>query len=175
MPAYPFQCIASDFFKYGGYHYLVAVDRYSNWPIVERASDGAQGLISALRTTFVTFGISEELTSDGGPEYTATATQKFLQSWGVRHRVSSVAFPHSNCRAEIAVKTIKRLIMENTGPNGTLNTDKFQRAVLHYRNTPDRDTGLSPAMCVRQKHPRLYSSTPRTISATSYMARDSSR
>ena len=95
---------------------MVAVDRYSNWPIVERASDGAQGLISALRSTFITFGISEELTSDGGPQYTAHATQKFLNNWGVRHRLSSVAFPHSNCRAEIAVKTIKRLIMQNTGP-----------------------------------------------------------
>ena len=148
IPSYPFECIASDFFQYAGYHYLVAVDRYSNWPIVELASDGAQGLISALRATFATFGISEELTSDGGPEYTANATKQFLNNWGVRHRVSSVAFPHSNCRAEIAVKTIKRLIMENTGPKGTLNTEKFQRAILQYRNTPDRETGLSPAMCV---------------------------
>ena len=148
MPAYPFQSIASDFFSYGGHHYLVAVDRYSSWPIVERASDGAQGLISALRTTFITFGISEELSSDGGPEYTAKATQTFLRNWGVRHRVASVAFPHSNNRAEVAVKSVKRLIMDNTGPNGTLNTDKFQRAILHYRNTPDRETGISPAMCI---------------------------
>ena len=40
---------------------------------------------------------------------------------------------------------MKRLIAENTGPGGTLDTDKMLRAMLQYRNTPDPDTGLSPA------------------------------
>ena len=148
LPAYPFQCVCSDYFHYLGKNYLIVVDRYSSWPIVEQAAEGAKGLITALRRTFVTFGISEELSSDGGTEYTANATQTFLNNWGVHHRLSSVSNPHSNCRAEVGVKTAKRMIMENTGPNGTLDTDKFMRAMLQYRNTPDRDTGLSPAMAV---------------------------
>ncbi|XP_063960192.1 uncharacterized protein LOC135155220 [Lytechinus pictus] len=147
-PDYPFQCICADFFHYKGCNYLVIVDRYSNWPIVERSNQGATGLISCLRRTFVTFGIPGELASDGCPEFTAAVTRRFLKDWGIYHRLSSVAYPHSNCRAEVAVKSVKRLIKSNTSPAGALDTDTFQRAMLHYRNTLDRDTKLSPAMCV---------------------------
>ena len=148
LPEYPFQCICADYFSFRGTSYLVIVDRYSNWPIVERLSDGATGLVSSLKRTFATFGIPEELASDGGPEFIAEITRKCLQNYGVHHRLSSVAFARSNGRAEVGVKTMKRLLADNTGCNGDLNTDKFQRAVLQYRNTPDRDTKLSPAMCI---------------------------
>ena len=96
----------------------------------------------------MTYGIPEELASDGGPEFTSNATRQFLKNWGVHHRLSSVAFPHSNCRAEVGVKTVKRLILDNTTPHGDLDIDAFQRAMLQYRNTPDHDTKLSPAMCI---------------------------
>ena len=128
--------------------YLVIVDRYSNWPIIERNTDGADGLVASLRRTFVTYGIPDELSSDGGPQFTSTKTQTFLKNWGVHHRLLSVAFPHSNCRAEIGVKTVKRMMTDNTGPKGEIDTDSFQRAMLKYRNCPDPTTTLSPAMCI---------------------------
>ena len=90
-----------------GTNYLVAVDRYSNWPIVEKAKDGAKGLMDSLRQTFSTFGIPDEISSDGGKEFVAEVTQIFLRNWGTYHRKSSVAFPHSNSPAKVGVKTVK--------------------------------------------------------------------
>ena len=124
------------------------VDRFSGWPIVQRSTNGATGLISNLRSTFVTFGIPDDITTDGGPEFTATITKKFLSDWGVHHRLCSVANPHSNSRAEIGVKTVKRALAGNTPANGELDCDGFQQAMLTYRNTPDPITKVSPAIAV---------------------------
>ena len=133
---------------YKGKNYLVIIDRYSNWPIVVRSNDGSKGLVDCLRQTFATYGIPNELASDGGLEFTSQMTRKFLQDWGVCHRISSVAFPHSNCRAEVGVKVAKRIIADNTSHTGDLNVDTFQRAILGYRNTPSPDSGISPAQCL---------------------------
>ena len=40
------------------------------------------------------------------------------------------------------------MLMDNTDPNFEINLDKFQTCMLQYRNTPDRDTGLSPAQLI---------------------------
>ena len=147
-PEYPFQKICCDYFTYESSNYLVIVDRYSNWPIVFKENGKAENLIKRLREVFVTFGVPEELSSDGGPQFTAEVTQQFLKSWQVHSRVSSVANPHSNTRAEIGVKTVKRMLMANTSPSGSLNVDAFQRAMLIYRNSIDPETKTSPSLIV---------------------------
>ena len=40
------------------------------------------------------------------------------------------------------------MLRENVSNTGTLDTDNFKRALLTHRNTPDRDTGVSPAQVV---------------------------
>ena len=145
---YPFQCVCVDYFHNKGCAYLVIVDRYTNWPILARARGGSKGLVEVLRHTFATYGIRDELASDGGPEFTAHETTKFLRDWRVHHRLTSVAFPHGNCRAEIAVKTVKRIIAGNIGADGNINVDAVQRAILQYRNSPDPATIQSPATCL---------------------------
>ena len=150
QPEYPFQHICADYFQYMGEQYMVIVDRYSNWPSVMKVngSGTAEQLIEALKTHCEVFGIPEELASDGGSQFTAYKTKQFLKNWGIKHRISSAAYPHSNCRAELGVKCIKRMLVGNIGSNGSVQTDKFRRAMMQYRNTPDRDTKQSPAEIV---------------------------
>ena len=124
------------------------MDRYSGWPYVCQLLGASTALVKKLREFFVICGIAEELASDGGPEFTAAFTQQFLRDWGVSHRLSSVAYPHSNTRAEIGVKSAKRTIMENTGPQGDVDIPAFQRAMLTYRNTPTPLDNRSPAEIV---------------------------
>ncbi|CAJ1061303.1 uncharacterized protein LOC117484300 [Xyrichtys novacula] len=152
-PSTPFEAVFADYFDYGGCHYLVVGDRLLGWVEVLCSSagtdmGGSAGLIRHLRSFFGSFGVPVELSSDGGPEFVAAQTQDFLRLWDIRHRVSSVAFPQSNGRVEVAVKTAKRLLMSNTGPSGSLDHDRFLRAMIQLRNTPDPDCDLSPAQII---------------------------
>ena len=163
MPDFPFQQVASDYFQLGGRTYLVIVDRYSGWPVVAYCgnSTGNSGMLTnKLREYFSTFGIPEEIATDGGLPYTSYETQQFFKDYGVRHRLSSVAFAQSNKRAELAVKSMKRLLRENTSYDGSLNTDRYLRALMAYRNTPDQDTKMSPAQVIFGRQLRDFLPAP---------------
>lgn len=151
IPQTPFEAIFSDYFNYAGHQFLVIGDRFSGWVEIHSAksgtvSAGADGLVASLRKFFSTFGIPEELSSDGGPQFTSETTRTFLRQWGVHHRISSAHFHQSNGRAEVAVKAAKRIILDNMSPDGSLNNDLFLRAILQLRNTPSPDCSLSPAV-----------------------------
>ena len=153
IPSTPFESIVADYFESHGHMYLVVADRLSGWVEIfssqsKSFTSGAAGLISHLRSFFKVFGVPEELSSDGGPQFKAMVTKEFLAKWGIRHRVSSAYFPQSNGRAEVAVKTAKRLLLDNIDPSGSIDNDKFLRAMLQLRNTPDIDCNLSPAQIV---------------------------
>lgn len=152
-PTTPFEAVYADFFDFAGKHYLVVGDRLSGWTEVfvctpGSSQAGAAGLVGCLRSLFGTFGVPVELSSDGGPEFVSGTTRDFLKRWGVNHRVSSAYNPQSNGRAEVAVKATKRLLRSNINPNGSLDNDRFLRALLQQRNTPDPDCDISPAQIV---------------------------
>ena len=159
-PLYPFQQICLDYFEVGHHTYLSCVDRFSGWITINHYSQKATSakLISTLRDIFGSYGVSEEISSDGGPQFTSTEFTTFLNNWGIKHRLSSVQYPQSNSRAELGVKSAKRIILNNTNPDGSLNSDNAVRAILQHRNTPIPELGLSPAQLLL--HRQLKDSIP---------------
>jgi hypothetical protein len=138
-PSFPFQFVVGDYFLLTGVNYLVLGDRFSGWLSIYTASKGefdAKALVKRSREYFTNFNIQEEIATDGGPQMMSDVFQKSLKAWGIRHRLSSAYNPHSNCRTELAVKVGKKLLRDNTGHGGSLDTDKIMRAVLQYRNIP---------------------------------------
>ena len=149
-PEYPFQLIAMDYFQIKGKSWLVIADRFSGWlslyyfPREASSND----LVNTLKHYFCIFGIADQISSDDGPQFRSGQFQQFLQSWGVKHRVSSAYHPHSNLRAETAVKSGQRILLDNTMSDGTPDWDKVCRALMQHRNTPDAEFGLSPSQLV---------------------------
>ena len=153
IPSTLFESIFADYFDVSNFHYLRTGDRLSGWVGVFSAPfgskhSGSNGLIVHLRSLFVIFGVPETQSSNGGPEFVASNTSHFLESWGVKHRISSAYFPQSDGRAEVAVKKVKRFLLSCIGPSGSLDNDKFLCGMLQLRNTPDKDCKVSPAQII---------------------------
>ena len=131
LPTYPFQEICADFFEWQRHTYLIVVDRYSNWlSVMKLPKDTSKNFVAALREYFAVFGVAETVCTDGASIFTSEETQQFFHTWGIHHRVSSAYHAESNKRAELGVKTAKRLIRDNIGVQGSLNTNQFTQALL---------------------------------------------
>ena len=132
------------------WHFLIVGDRLSGWSDVFGTAAGstvtdANALLHLPQSYFATFGVPEEISSDGGLEFTAFVMKNFMCKWDIKHCISSAYFPLSNSLAEVAFKATNRLLMGNISPNGVLNNDLFLRTLLQLHNTPDPDCDLSPA------------------------------
>ena len=147
-PEYPFEQAVADLFTLEGHTFLAYADRFSGWLEVERLkSNTFRNVHQTLLRWFRTFGVPEELATDGGPPFQSHDYHSFLRTWNVDRRLSSAHYPQSNGRAEAAVKSAKRILLGNVDPvTGMLDTENAARAILAHRNTPTQDTGISPAV-----------------------------
>ena len=146
-PEYPFQKTAADLGQTNGHNYLIHADRLTGWIELAHLPGDATSkkLMQHFRSYFRKNGAPEEISTDGGTNLVSEDMRNFFRRWGVNMRISSAYYPQSNGRAEAAVKTAKRLLRDNTGPGGTLDTDEMSMALLQYLNTPLRDINRSPA------------------------------
>ena len=52
-------------------------------------------LIGTFRELFINYGIPEEISGDGGPQFTSLEFQNFILNWGIKYRRSSANYPQS--------------------------------------------------------------------------------
>ena len=73
------------------------------------------------------FGLPETCTTDGGSQYIAGDVKEFFRGLGIKHRISSVAFPHGNQKAEKSVGAAKRLIRDTVKVTGEFDEVKLMK------------------------------------------------
>ena len=149
-PEIPFQQTVTDLCDLEGHKFLIYADRYSGWVEGVKLSRGTFNAIRPhLLRWFTTFGVPEELATDGGPPFNSMEYDAFLITWDVKKCTSSAHYPQSNGRAEAAVKTAKRILLGNINRiTGELDTDTASAALMTHRNTPGQSTGISPAVAL---------------------------
>ena len=87
-------------------------------------------------------------TSQQTAHFQSFEVKVLLERFGVTHQTSSAYNPHGNTRAEVAVKSMKRLMADNLEGGGRLDSDKFVSAILSYRNMPHKTCKMSLAKLV---------------------------
>ena len=142
LPTRPWQYIASDLFEINGKQYLLTVDRYSKYPLVDYMPNpvSSHAVTEKMKTYCAMFGRPDEIMTDGGPHYSGKQFKEFTKNWGICHTMSSPHYPRSNGFIERHVRHIKPIIRKTIR-----NGEDIQLTLLNLRATPI-DTGLpSPA------------------------------
>ena len=141
-PTKPWQYLASDLFEANGKHYLLIVDRYTKFPIMEELSTPASSkqIADRMRLYMSLFGRPEEVMTDNGPQYTGQAFKRLLHDWSVRHITSSPHYPRSNGFIERHVRTIKATVKKCLEDG-----EDPHKGLLNIRATPLDSELPSPA------------------------------
>lgn len=83
-----------------------------------------------LRHYFTRWGAPEQLATDGGTNLVSEEMAAFLKRWGVTTFLSSAQYLQSNGSAKATVKTAKRILQNNMGSGGSLDSDKLFLALM---------------------------------------------
>ena len=99
---------------------FLLTDTLDGWKLLSCQTQ-MQKVCSQLRAWFCNYGTPEEQSSDGGPPFQSQEYVQFLSNWGIHRCLSSVYYAQSNGRAEVAVKTAKCILLDNTDSAGRVD------------------------------------------------------
>lgn len=136
----PMEIVAADIMATKSSNYLVAVDYFSGYLMVDRLpSITSQAVESALTRNFQKFGLFETLMTDNGPCFASQAFSQFCNKMDVHHITSSPHYHQSNGRVERSIQTVRQLM------NKCKSEGDFTLGLIAYHDTPITDTLPGPA------------------------------
>ena len=111
IPTHPWQMVGQDLFTLDSQNYLITVDYFSDyWELDILPDTSSETIVMRTKTQFASFGISETVLTDNGPQFRAEAYARFAKEWEFNYVTSSPYHSQANGKAESAVKIAKRLI-----------------------------------------------------------------
>ena len=130
-PTGPMDRIHLDFFgPFYGSCCLVMVDSYSGWiEAREMKSTKALNTVDVLRSWFYRFGISKQIITDNGPQFTSGKFKDFTRMNGIKHITSPAYHQQSNGAAERCVQTLKKALKSNNVDSSNIDR-KLQNFLL---------------------------------------------
>ena len=103
--------IAADPFGLHGHYYLLIIDYYSKFIVIETLKNlQSSTVINKCKKTLSQFGTPKELVTDNGPEFSSHYFKSFSKTWDFEHRTSSPRFHQSNGLVERSIQTVKRTL-----------------------------------------------------------------
>ena len=99
--------------------------------------------IETLQKLFDRYGISAQLVSDNGSQFTSEEFQQFVKRNGIKHITSAPNHPATNGLAERGVGNFKIATKSETEVKSL--KIKLARFLLAYRNTPHSTAGEPPS------------------------------
>ena len=141
-PSRAWQYIASDLFEIGERKFLLTVDRYSSFPLVQEfpSMPSSSQVANTIKGYCALFGKPDEIMTDNGPQYTGEAFRRFTTQWEIKHVTSSPHYPQSNGFIERHVKHIKSLFKKAIKAKEDLH-----KVMMYVRATPVDGKLKSPA------------------------------
>lgn len=136
----PMEIVAADIMATKASNFLVVVDYFSGYLMVDRLSSiTSQAVMSALSRNFQKFGLFETLLTDNGPCFSSQAFTQFCKDMEVQHITTSPHYHQSNGRVERSIQTVRQLM------NKCKNEGEFTLGLIAYHDTPLTDVLPGPA------------------------------
>ena len=136
FPNIPWYTLGIDIMFHNQTTYLVIVDYFSKYPIVEMLSNCSSYAVSRIVNKYIgLFGRPYQIISDNGPQFIGSAFQKLIKDFNIIHTTSSPHYPRSHGMVERTIRTVRSILNKNRD---------LDSALLIYRSTPADSHTPSP-------------------------------